>query len=138
MVFSPKSILPIKYSKTVQLHTDLKINECRDRLGRSLFKPTLAVLFGVGSRLVVGEIDGDNFWVRRNFTRNSWRVTLDGNLISDAKGTRINGQFRMARWVEPFMSCMVISFLIFALFILVVSFYDLFWGRFRGNWIGGL
>jgi len=139
MFFAPKSFLPIKYSKTIRLYSTLNFEDCFVRLTKNIPQSSIAVRFGVGSHLIRGEVGVSSFWITRNMMdRNSWRVTLTGKLISDGNDTSIIGQFSMFNWVEPFMSCMMIFLLLFFLLFLLLSLSDVLWGRFQGNWIGGL
>jgi hypothetical protein len=116
----------------------LSVEDCFVRLTQSVPQSSIAVQFGVGSHLVRGDVGVSHFWITRNMTRNSWRVTLNGNLIPDANGTQIICKFSMAGWVEPYMSCMVIGVFMTVSFALFYIIYDIFLGRFHNDLLAGL
>ncbi len=133
MSYDSKSILPIKYAKTVELHTSLSIDECKNRI----FKNTVrdyGLLSGFDYHEFRAEISGNAFCLHKNWGKNSWRVKFAAKFSQQGDATYVAGRFSIPALVEPFMSCMLISLILFAAPIFLWAIIDFFnkW-KFQGS-----
>src|SRR6266545_1919295 len=101
MSFDAKSIFPITYSKTIELRTTLPVEECKIRLTANTIRD-YGLFSGFDYHEFRAEVNGNSFWLRKNWGSNSWRVIFTGDLAPQIEGTRIAGQFTILPFVEPF------------------------------------
>lgn len=117
-----RSFLPLNYSKRFEFHSDLSIEECVKKLAANI-GPESVLNLAIYHE-VRGIIAGNRFRIRRGYGRNSWRVSFNGELIAEGKGTRIEVHAEIPEYVEPFASCMSIIVVFWATAGLAWAIFD--------------
>jgi hypothetical protein len=101
------------------LHSDLAPDECSRRIEAST-DPGNRTIFSLsgykGSKPLLVKFNGNQFvlWKRRYY-RNDFAPYFFGTLSPDNKGTRLEGQFDMNRWVKILMRIWIAFAVVFTL-----------------------
>ncbi len=112
MSFDPKSVLPITYSKSIELRTNLSIDECKNRIIKNTVRDH-GFFCGFDYHEFAAQVDTDTFNLRKNEGRNSWMVRLAARFESQVDGTHIFGSFSILDFAEPLMFLMLVVLSIF-------------------------
>jgi len=90
----------------VRLETGLTVEQCKDRLARSIDPEKFGLWTGyAGSRPIVGRIDDVSFRLqKRRYGSNPSAPFFSGQMVPFENGTRIEGSFQMHGFVKTSMT----------------------------------